>query len=435
MKHDKKKKRVYTLTISPHGESLRKIRVVKSVAKHAGTTHPTTYRWSPKTASEWLTISEAAAKLDVYSSSLYHHTTRLAPWLDRNSRNEVVLHRDALTAPCNQDAFRAAQINRSMATHKRAEQNERQLARSRRYQEQRKNNIEAKIAAAVADATRESKRQNDVVADWLPAQQLRYEYHIPIHRLYESHDMLKKYISKPDGFHYLYHKSLLNDGPLMQYLTRPRREVGVPPSDNNTSKSEAVKESNGEPVAATVTGTKDEPTIDAVQAPPIKVNRKVYCKELYRTFNSITDAAKAIGVRRESLSKALRAGQRCHGYTFEYVDEESGLPMWNSLYDIAKAIGVSSCSVHSRKDKLPTGMVVQQEKATLYHRDIVKLPLWEQVKKNRELNRPQPIYIKELDQTMKTLTAAAKKLHCSSTDIHNAIKEGVTCKGYTLSYA
>lgn len=431
---------VYLLTIGPSGRTIKPAKMAKAVKKtQIASDVRRLWGWRPQNADEWMTIPEAAKKLGVYPSSLYYHTKRLEPWLDRNDKGEVVLHKDALVHPANQAAFNAARINRQMAQHKKEDQWKRSREHSQRSQDAAKARMEAKIAAAVAEAT----AKDATSADWLSTAKLREEYHIPTHRLYESHDLLKEYISRPDGLHYLYHKSLLNNGLLMQYLTRPLGQEMAPPScdgKSKTAESQRVKPVEAklevvEVAAASEATNTAEPAESQAATQPIVVNRKVYCKELDRTFDSVTDGAKAIGVRREILSKSLRAGHKCHGYTFEYVDEESGLPMWNMLDKIAKAIGVSTYSVYTRKSKLPAGMVIQQDGKTVYHRDVVKLSLWDQVKKNRELNQPQPIYIRELNQTMKTLTAASRKLHCSSADIRRSIETGTQCKGYTLSYA
>lgn len=391
---------VYLLTIGPSGRTIKPAKMAKAVKKtQIASDVRRLWGWRPQNADEWMTIPEAAKKLGVYPSSLYYHTKRLEPWLDRNDKGEVVLHKDALVHPANQAAFNAARINRQMAQHKKEDQWKRSREHSQRSQDAAKARMEAKIAAAVAEAT----AKDATSADWLSTAKLREEYHIPTHRLYVVRDLLKEYIAKPDGAHYLYHKSLLDNPLWMQYLTRPFGQEMVPPScdgKSKTAESQSVRPVEAKPevvevAVASEAINKAELAESQAAAQPIVVNRKVYCKELDRTFDSVTDGAKAIGVRREILSKSLRAGHKCHGYTFEYVKAETN---------------------EVNADRTETA------------KEVALSPNW------RGGTRPKKVLCVDLGVTFPSIAEAARATGCSTVALGSALKNGRECVGHTFRY-
>lgn len=426
---------VYALTLGPTGGKVRRVSVVKSSVKSAPVKKTGEKQWwSRRNAGEWITIPEAARELDVYPSSLYNHSKLLSPWLDYNDDGELVLHKNALTYPANQSRFKAARINKSMREHKIEDQAKRQEERLARE----KDGKQARFDDAVQKVVAESKPKSDAMGaideeTWLSTTKLRSEYGIPTHRLYMNHDLLREYIVKPDGKHYFYHRSLLENHVIMQYLKRPRGEMSSPPAKSTAKKA---AKSAVEVVASA-------PDIDHAAPPtpeitPMAVNRKVYCKELDRTYDSITLAAKAIGTRREALSKALRAGQRCRGYTFTYVDGNEELPMWNTVGVIAKALGIGRSTVIRHADELPIGMMVTQRNGTrLFHRDVLSSEIWRRVKNGDNYcnGAAKPVKCKETGRVFASLSAAAKAFGLPTTSVSTATRKGQRCGGYTFEYA
>ena len=433
---------VYALTLGPTGGKVRRVSVVKSSVKSAPVKKTGEKQWwSRRNAGEWITIPEAARELDVYPSSLYNHSKLLSPWLDYNDDGELVLHKNALTYPANQSRFKAARINKSMREHKIEDQAKRQEERLAREKDGR----QARFDDAVQKVVAESKPKSDAMGaideeTWLSTTKLRSEYGIPTHRLYMNHDLLREYIVKPDGKHYFYHRSLLENHVIMQYLKRPRGEMSSPPAKSTAKKA---AKSAVEVVASA-------PDIDHAALPtpeitPMAVNRKVYCKELDRTYDSITLAAKAIGTRREALSKALRAGQRCRGYTFTYVDDGHEAPVqrkekraptgcavpkkvfcvdlnraFNSLQEGAEAIGstASALSAALRFGHRCKGHVFKY----------VDDP-------QRSDVQTRPVYCRELDKIFPSITAAAKAVNRSVPTMLGAIEKNYLCGGYHFTYA
>lgn len=50
-------------------------------------------------------------------------------------------------------------------------------------------------------------------------------------------------------------------------------------------------------------------------------NKKVFCKELNKIFDSLSNAAKELGIDKSNLSKACSGKQKtCGGYHWEYVE-------------------------------------------------------------------------------------------------------------------
>lgn len=316
--------------------------------------------------------------------------------------------------------------------------------------------VRAKMVKAIACKVKEvvePERTEDVAQDarWYSGCELLTEYGIPAHRLYGYREQIKRYIAKPDGVHYRYHEAMLSDSAVMELLTKPVRY-------RNTSKRGVAAEilarlkANAElaiaadsapvPVVAAAPAQPEEST----EIAPIKVERKVYCKELDRTYDSITLAAKAIGTRREALSKALRAGQRCRGYTFTYVTEEHKEPAlkqdkgtgcimprkvfceetgstFDSIAEAAKTFGVHPKTL-SRA--LKDGKRCKNHSFTYVDSvEPAEIP--------RQHTRP--VYCKELDRTFPSVSAAAKAVNRSVPTLIGAIKHDFLCGGYHFIYA
>lgn len=297
--------------------------------------------------------------------------------------------------------------------------------------------------AKMAKAVRKPQKQENVsefpVKDWWTAAEVAIELGIARQKIYGNNSALSQYISRPDGKHFLYHRDLFEDKQAVAMLKGMPQLPAVRQQDSaKTQNVEPVvceEKKPVEAVAATEATNQAEPAETHAEAQTIVVNRKVYCKELDRTFDSVTDGAKAIGVRREILSKSLRAGHKCHGFTFEYVDEENGLPMWNTVSDIARAIGLSREAVSKYAHSLPTGMVITKRDGTrLFHRDVVSDPIWVKVRENKKMTLPKAVFCEELGKTFPSLVLAANAIGVTKSAITTAIKRNGRCKGYHFSY-
>lgn len=287
-------------------------------------------------------------------------------------------------------------------------------------------------------------------AKWYSGRELLTEYGISEHRLYNHRDLIKQYIAKPDGIHYRYHEAMLKNEEVMKILQRPPRYrcsdvqlVATEITARLKTKAELAiaAESEPAPMAAEAPAQLEE----SPEIVPIKVERRVYCKELDRTYDSITLAAKAIGARREALSKALRAGQRCRGYTFTYVDDGHETPVqrkekraptgcavpkkvfcvdlnraFNSLQEGAEAIGstASALSAALRFGHRCKGHVFKY----------VDDP-------QRSDVQTRPVYCRELDKIFPSITAAAKAVNRSVPTMLGAIEKNYLCGGYHFTYA
>lgn len=299
----------------------------------------------------------------------------------------------------------------------------------------------AKMAKAVKKTQKQENVSEFPVKDWWTAAEVAIELGIARQKIYGNNSALSQYISRPDGKHFLYYRDLFEDKQAvamlkgMPQLTAARQQNSA--KIQNVEPVVCEEKKHVEVAAATEATNRAEPTETSAEAQPIVVNRKVYCKELDRTFDSVTDGAKAIGVRREILSKSLRAGHKCHGYTFEYVDEESGLPMWNTVGVIAKKLGIGRSTVIRHADELPVGMMVTQQNGTrLFHRDVVHSAVWERVKNgDNYYSSAKPVKCKETGQVFASQNAAAKALGLVQASISAAARNGWHCGGYTFEYA
>ena len=286
--------------------------------------------------------------------------------------------------------------------------------------------------------------------DWWTASELAIAFGVSVSKIYQSNQWLAPYISKPDGKHYLYHRDVFQDKRVADIVkgvpflpaasrvnrtgTQETRPQQAQKQDTEIAETKA-EERSAEVEAVSGETNKAEPAESQAATQPIVVNRKVYCKELDCAFDSVTDGAKAIGVRREILSKSLRAGHKCHGFTFEYVDEENGLPMWNTVSDIARAIGLSREAVSKYAHGLPTGMVITKRDGTrLFHRDVVSDPIWAKVRENKKMTLPKAVFCEELGKTFPSLVLAANAIGVTKSAITTAIKRNGRCKGYHFSY-
>ena len=292
--------------------------------------------------------------------------------------------------------------------------------------------------------------------DWWTASELAIEFGVPVAKIYQSNQWLAPYISKPDGKHYLYHRDVFQDKQVVDIVKgvpflpaaskvspaptreakaqKPKTQVAEVVDTKREEKPVEAKPEIAEAVAASEAANVSEPAETYAAAAPIVVNRKVYCKELDRTFDSVTDGAKAIGVRREILSKSLRAGHKCHGYTFEYVDEENSLPMWLTADAIAKQLGISRSSVVRHTRELPETMVSPHGNASYrFHRDVLSLPIWEDVKNGaNRLFAPKVVRCKETGEIFASQGDAAHAFNTTAGAISAAIRRKHRCNGFTF---
>ena len=307
----------------------------------------------------------------------------------------------------------------------------------------------AKMAKVVKKTQQQENVSEFPVKDWWTAAEVAIELGIARQKIYGNNSALSQYISRPDGKHFLYHRDLFEDKQAVAMLKgMPQLPAARQQNSAKIQNVEPVVCEEKKPVevaAATEATNRAEPAETSAEAQPIVVNRKVYCKELDRTFDSVTDGAKAIGTRRESLSKALRAGQRCRGYTFTYVDKEHEAP------------------VHRKEKKVPTGCAVPKKvfcvdlnrafnslqegaeaigstasalSAALRYGHRCKGHIFKYVDDpQRPDAQTRPVYCRELDKIFPSVTAAAKAVNRSVSTMISAIEKNYLCGGYHFAYA
>lgn len=237
--------------------------------------------------------------------------------------------------------------------------------------------LQEELASMQAEALKMSPK------DWWTASELAIELGVTTRKIYESSPALAKYISRPDGKHYLYYRDLLKDEQAVAML---KGIPQLPATRKSHEETQNIEPPVSEPFIQATKTALVPAEIGAEEIIPIKVERKVYCKELDRTFPSVTEGAKAIGARREALSKALRAGQRCRGYTFTYVDEEHK----------------DGASKDKKQRPLPSNV--------------------------------REVYCKEVDRTFTSIREAASALGLEYSSLTTAMYRGSRCGGYTVSY-